>query len=67
MIDPAALGTLVLGIEANRHDDERAAFAKSRSERSARGRTSARLRLAMGLRTVAARLDPVAERPAAAC
>ena len=66
MIDPGALGTLVLGIEADRHDDERAAFAKARTERSARPRGSTRVRLAIALRTVAARLEPVAKRPVAA-
>jgi hypothetical protein len=65
MIDPGALGTLVLGIEANRHDDERAAFATAHTARAGRRRGLGRLRLAMALRIVAARLEPVAERPAA--
>ena len=55
MIDPAALGTLVLGLEANRHDDERAAFAKAREARSQRRGGTPRVRLAIALRRNAPR------------
>ena len=57
MIDPGALGTLVLGIEASRHDDERAAFAKARTLRAQRRRDTPRMRIAMALRRLATALE----------
>jgi len=61
VIDPAALGTLVIGIEAQRHDDERAAFERALALRSRQRSGMARIRLAATLRSIAARLEPVAE------
>jgi hypothetical protein len=57
MFDPAALGTLMIGLEANRREGERPSI-NPRPTRSLSRRTGARQRLAATLRWTAARLEP---------
>lgn len=58
MFDPAALGTLIIGLEAIRHDERRWA-TDARPVRTHRRRVpTARLRLAAALRGMAARIEP---------
>lgn len=56
MIDPGALGTLLIRQNAERFDAERTSEAKADPVRP-RGRTSIRTAAARGLRALAARLD----------
>jgi hypothetical protein len=58
VIDPAALGTLIIGTQANRHDDERAAFDRAHAIRPRQRLAMLRIRAAATLRSVAARLEP---------
>ena len=57
MFDPAALGTLMIGLEANRNESERS-IALARSTPAQPRRARARQRLAATLRWTAARLEP---------
>ena len=57
MIDPAALGTLIIGLEAIRHEEARWA-ADARPTRTQARRSPARQRLAAALRGIAARIEP---------
>ena len=57
MIDPAALSTLIIGLEATRHDTERQ--RGTRASRIQDRRNRARQRLATTMREMAARLEPV--------
>ena len=59
MIDPGALGTLIIGNRAHLHDDERAAIQQARLRRSRNRLHGVRLALATSLRGIAARVDPV--------
>jgi hypothetical protein len=59
VIDPGALGTLIIGTQANLHDDERAALQLAHERKSIHRPGSARTRLAATLRSIAARLEPL--------
>ena len=56
MIDPAALGTLIIGLEAMR--DEERSLAQARPMRAQARHIPTRQRLASALRGIAARLEP---------
>jgi hypothetical protein len=56
MFDPAALGTLIIGLDAVRRDDDRPPRAP-RQRRPAR-LDAVRLRLATSLRRIARTIDP---------
>jgi hypothetical protein len=60
MFDTGAIGTLIIGLEANRHEEERWA-ADARPVRTQARRLPTRQRLAAALRGVAARIEPAAQ------
>ena len=63
MLDGAALGTLIIGLDSARQDAEWSEASARRSERRTRSKPSGfRVRLAIALRSAADRLD----RPTAA-
>jgi hypothetical protein len=57
MIDPAALGTLIVGLDAHRHDEARSSTV-ARPRRAQVRRAHTRQRLAAALRGMAARIEP---------